>query len=166
MKVALLSDIHDNIWNLQKALNALKDKTEAVIFCGDYCAPFIPPKLAELNVPIYSCLGNNDEDQICQLQTGGPLFTWTPLADEFGTVKLDHKNIAFCHYPKLAELLAKSGEYDAVFHGHTHFSRNEKVGDSILLNPGAICGIQKGVQGVASFAIYDTTTNSAEIITI
>ena len=166
MKIAILSDVHDNIWNLKKALDELKGQVDAVIFCGDYCAPFIPPKIAKLKVHVYSCLGNNDEDQICQLQTGGELFSWTPLADEFGKVELDGKKIAFCHYPKLAELLAKSEAYDAVFHGHTHSSRNEKHGKTLLLNPGAVCGIQNGKEGKASFAIYDTKTNSAVITEI
>ncbi len=66
----------------------------------------------------------------------------------------------------LAELLAKSGEYNAVFHGHTHDSKNETLANSLLLNPGAVCGVQKGKPGIASYAIYDTATNTAEIIKI
>lgn len=137
-----------------------------MIYCGDFCSPFVPPKLASVGVPIYACLGNNDEDQIGLFKKGGKLFEWTFLAQEFGTVVLGKRRIAFCHYPELAEFLAKSGKYDAVFHGHTHVSRNEKHGKSLLLNPGAICGIQKGKSGTPSYAIYDTKTNSAEVIEI
>jgi len=166
MEVAILSDIHDNIWNLGKVLSEINGKVKAMIYCGDFCAPFVPPMLSELNVPTYACLGNNDEDQIGQVQTGGDLFSWTPLFDEYGQVELEGKKIAFCHYPKLAELLAKSGEYDAVFHGHTHFSRNEKYGEAILVNPGAVCGIQNGKPGTASYATYNTSENSAKITEI
>lgn len=166
MQVAVLSDIHDNIWNLEKALNSLKDKVEAIIYCGDFCAPFIPPKLASLKVPVYACLGNNDEDQIGLLRQGGNMFSWTFLAEEYGQIELDRKKIAFCHYPKLGELLAKSTEFDAVFHGHTHNSINEMHGKTLLVNPGAICGIQSGKPGIASYALYDTKTNSAEIVEI
>jgi hypothetical protein len=47
------------------------------------------------------------------------------------------------------------------------------VGKTLLLNPGAVCGITAGVyfgetdkHEPASYAIYDTKTNSAEIIEI
>lgn len=163
MKIAILSDSHDHVENLRKVVNDIKGNIEAAIFCGDFCAPFMPPVLAELNIPIYACPGNNDEDQIGQVLKGGENFQWTPLAAEFGEVELGGKKIAFCHYPKLGELLSKSGEYDAVFYGHTHEQLNVMNGNTLLVNPGAICGIQKGKYGVASYAIYNTDTNSAEI---
>jgi uncharacterized protein len=165
MKIAVLSDSHDHVENLRMVVTEIKGKVEAVIFCGDFCAPFMPAVLKELNLPVYACPGNNDEDQIGQVLRGGDNFHWTPLANEYGEVELDGKKIAFCHYPKLGELLAGTGDYDAVFYGHTHDHRNEKVGNTLLVNPGAVCGIQKGKYGVASYAIYDTSTNTAEIIT-
>ena len=165
MKVAVLSDIHDHIWNLDSVLKELnKIKPKAIIFCGDFCAPFIPPKLADLGIKVYACLGNNDEDHIGMVKNGGDNFVWTHLSQEYGEVILDNRKVAFNHYPKLAELQAKSGEYDAVFHGHTHVSRNKKYGKTILVNPGAVCGIQNGKPGKASYAVYNTKTNSAQII--
>jgi hypothetical protein len=166
MNIAVLSDTHDHIWNLEKVLKQIKGKVKAVIFCGDMCAPFTAGVLAKTNLHTYLCLGNVDEDHIMMAEKGGDKFVWIGLAKEFGQVELGGRKTAFCHYPKLAELLAKSGEYDAVFHGHTHFARNEKYGKTILVNPGAVCGIQKGIPGKASYAIYDTKTNSAEIIEI
>ena len=166
MRVAVLSDIHDNIWNLEKVLDKLKDKTDSLIYCGDFCSPFIPPYLARLKLPIYACLGNNDEDHIGLLKQGGEIFNWTFLAQEFGEVELDKRKIAFCHYPKFAELLAKEGGYNAVFHGHNHIASNQLISKTLLVNPGAVCGIQNGKPGKATFAMYDTKTNLAEIIEI
>lgn len=166
MKIAILSDSHDHVENLRKVVSQIDGKVQGAIFCGDFVAPFMPSILAKLNIPIYACPGNNDEDQIGQVQKGGENFHWTPLANEFGEVELDSKKLAFCHYPKLGELLAKTGDYAAVFHGHTHESKNEVHVKTLLLNPGAICGIQRGKYGIASYAIYDTSTNSAQIITI
>lgn len=166
MQIAVLSDIHDNIWNLEKVLHAINGKVESIICLGDFCAPFITPKIAALNVPIYACLGNNDEDQIGLLKMGGEMFKWTFLAEEYGQIELGSKKLAYCHYPKLGELLAKTGNYDAVFHGHTHNAVIEKNGRTLLVNPGAICGIQKGKPGEASYAIYNTETNTAEILEI
>ena len=166
MKVAVLSDIHDHINLLQKVLDYINGKVDAMIFCGDMVSPFTTKLLASANLDTYACLGNNDEDHIGMVKRGGIKFTWTHLSEEYGQVELDNRKIAFCHYPKLAELLAQSGEFDAVFHGHTHVSKNETKEKSLLLNPGAVCGIsfEKEAYGKASFAIYDTATNTAEII--
>lgn len=167
MKIAVLSDIHDHIWNLQKALQIVKvEKCEAIICCGDFCSPFIPPYLSELNIPVYACFGNNDEDQGMIIEKSENKITYWPLAKEFGATQIDGKKIAFCHYPKLGSLLASTGEYDAVFHGHTHDAYQEKVGETLLVNPGAICGIQKGKPGVASFGIYDMTSGEFSHINV
>lgn len=166
MQIAILSDIHDNIWNLEKVIAYLQGQVEAVICLGDFCSPFIPPYIAQLRVPVYSCLGNNDEDQIALLKKGSELFHWTVLGAEYGRIELDGKKIAFCHYPKLAELLARTDEHDAVFHGHDHTGYSEMHGKTLLANPGAVCGIQKGKPGQASFGIYNTQSNILEIIDI
>ena len=175
MKIAVLSDSHDHIPNLEKALKQIKvKKVEVMFFCGDMCSPFTAGIIGKVNLPVYACFGNNDEDQIAFVQLGGKNFTWVPLFKEFGEVELNSRKIAYCHYPKLGEFLAKSEGYDAVFYGHTHKVRNEKFGKTLLLNSGSVCGIDARYvlkfegekQDIASYAIYDTKTNSAEIIEI
>jgi hypothetical protein len=164
MKIAVLSDIHDHIWNLEKVANTIRGKVDRIIYLGDFCAPFTAGLLAQIGVPVTSTLGNNDEDQIGLSCQGGDLFTWIPLFQEFGCEEIDGRKLAFCHYPKLGELLAKTGDYHAVFFGHTHQQVNDQLGKTLLLNPGSVCGIQQARPGKASYAIYDTTTNQAEII--
>lgn len=161
MKIAVLSDIHDHIWNLEKALGVIEQENcESIIYCGDFCAPFIPPYLIATGMPVYACFGNNDEDQgMIYEKSEGKIKFW-PLADEFGEIEIDSQKIAFCHYPKLGQLLAASNEYQAVFHGHTHKAYQKTIGNTVLANPGAVCGIISGRPGSASFGIYDTATNS------
>jgi putative phosphoesterase len=166
MKIAVLSDIHDHIWNLTKALEKVKEeKCQALIFCGDFCAPFIAPHLVETGLPVYACFGNNDEDQLSIVeQAKSDKFQVWAVGKEFAEIELDGIEIAFCHYPKLGQLLAKTGDYQAVFHGHTHEAYQEKIGNTLLANPGAICGIISGQYGPASFGVYDTHTHSFEHI--
>lgn len=168
MKIAVLSDIHDHIEILEKVIKQIKGETKAVIFCGDMCAPFTAELLGRVNLPIYACLGNNDEDQIGLFRRSGKNYNWVALHQEFGEVGIDKRKIAFCHYQKLAELLAQSGDYNTVFYGHKHITRNETVGKTLLVNPGALCGInpRKIKYEKATYAIYDTKTNSAKIIEI
>lgn len=168
MKIAVLSDIHDHLDNLNKALKEIEGNAKAIIFCGDMCAPFTAAVLAKADLPVYACLGNNDEDQIGLFRKSGKNFTWTGLYQEFGEVELENSKIAFCHHPQLGKLLAKSSEYNAVFHGHTHISRSVILNKTLLLNPGAVCGInpRELKYDKASYAIYDTQTSTAEITEI
>ena len=111
-------------------------------------------------------MGNNDEDHIGLLKKGGENVHWTHLSQEFGEVELGGKKIAFCHYPKLGELLAKTGDYDLVCHGHTHVVRQDTFGDTLLCNPGSVCGIKVGRPTQASYAVYDTDDHAIEIVNI
>lgn len=101
MKVLVLLDIHDHIDKLQKVVEAVLGKVEAVIFCGDLVSPFSAGLLAKLDLPTYACLGNNDEDQVGLVRRSGPKFVWVNLSQEFGQVELAGRKVAFCHYPKL-----------------------------------------------------------------
>ncbi|MEK6959962.1 MAG: metallophosphoesterase family protein, partial [Nanoarchaeota archaeon] len=73
----------------------------------------------------------------------------------------DTAKIFITHYPLLAKPMAKSGEYDAVFYGHDHVKNMDKIKDCIIVNPGEISAHKTGI---ATFAMYDTKTNTAEII--
>lgn len=169
MKIAVLSDIHDHLDKLEKAISTLQEKgCGSVVFCGDMCSPFMTGVLSRTELPTFAVLGNNDEDHIGMVKKGGKNFTWFHLSQEFGTAEFDGRKVAFCHYPKLAQLLAEKGEYDAVFFGHTHEVVNKAVGNTLLLNPGAVCGIDfnSASYSKATFAAYDTATNSAEIVNL
>ncbi len=164
MTVLVLSDIHDDIDRLERILADTKDTAEAIIFCGDLCAPFTAAMLAESGKPVHAVFGNCDEDQAFIIRRSEGAIDWTPIGLEFATIELGGRRIAVNHYPKLGGLLAASGDYDAVFHGHTHEARNETVGKTLLVNPGAVCGIERGKRGTASYALYDTETNTARIV--
>jgi len=166
MKIAVISDSHDNIWNLEKVVKAVRGKVDLMVHCGDVIAPFSVKIIASADIPTHVVLGNNDEDHIGMIKKANEKFTWVHIGQQYGEIQPDDKKIAYCHYPRLAELLAKSGEYDAVFYGHTHKVKNEKIGMTLLLNPGAICGIDEGKPSSATYAIYDTATNTAEIVEI
>ena len=63
MKVAVLSDSHDNIWKLDQAMPYLA-AADAIIHCGDLVAPFIVRQIAEGvgDTPVHIVWGNNDGD--------------------------------------------------------------------------------------------------------
>ena len=62
MRIAIVSDIHDNVWTLQAALTSLHN-ADILICCGDLCSPFIVSLMAEgFSGPIHIVEGNNEGD--------------------------------------------------------------------------------------------------------
>lgn len=167
MKIAVLSDIHDNIWNLEKVLADLKRrKAEAIIFCGDFCAPAVFNILAGTDIPVHAVFGNVDGAAFQLVALALTKFKHVTFygyrGEHFGETELGGRRVAFCHEPKFAQGLACLGEYDAVFYGHTHKTSQEKVGQCLLLNPGEVMG----KSGKCTYAIYDTKVNRAEVVEI
>ncbi|NJO84854.1 MAG: metallophosphoesterase family protein, partial [Blastochloris sp.] len=64
MKLAILSDIHDQVWNLRAALAHISDaQVDTVLCCGDLCSPFVVGILASgFPGPIHAVSGNNEGD--------------------------------------------------------------------------------------------------------
>ena len=62
MRIAILSDIHDNVWKLDAALTAVRE-ADTLLCCGDLCSPFVVHQLGRgFPRPIHIVFGNNDGD--------------------------------------------------------------------------------------------------------
>ncbi len=158
MRIAVLSDIHDHLEHLQKVLTQI-EQAEAVLCCGDFCAPFTLKALAEgFRAPVHAVFGNNDGDVFLMLmiaQQVGNVRFYKPVAN----LELGGKRIAVAHYPEVGEALALSGKFDAVFSGHNHIAHVKTLGATLWGNPGEVMGRF----GKATFGLYDTTGNTFEI---
>ena len=63
MLVGAISDTHDNLPQIEKAVKYLNDqKVGLVLHAGDYVAGFVLPKLKQLNCKLVGVFGNNDGD--------------------------------------------------------------------------------------------------------
>jgi putative phosphoesterase len=139
MKIAICSDIHDNIWKLEAALPGIND-ADALLFCGDFCAPFTLAQLAAgFDGPVHAVFGNNDGDQRLLLQVAQKAGNAT-LHGQFADLTFDGVRIAVNHYPEVAQGLAAGGLYHAVCYGHDHTPHQSQVGKTLLLNPGEMMG--------------------------
>src|SRR6478609_4859472 len=102
MRLAILSDIHDQTGHLAQVLARLRPlEPEAVLLCGD----------------------------ITRVET-------------LLAARLPGLPLAFCLFPALAAQAAATGNYKAVFYGHTHRRKVEAVetesGICLLVNPGDV----------------------------
>ena len=155
MKIAIVSDTHDNLANFNKIINWLnKEKIKIILHCGDICnQETIDEAVKNFKGEIKFVRGNGDYD----------------LHDvpEKMEVELGGKKIFFNHYPNIAKKVAESGKYDIVFYGHTHkpwlnrrsFSEGGEEKICLLVNPGEAAG----QRFKPTFAIYDTENDKLEL---
>lgn len=154
MKIAIMSDSHDSISNLKKAIEiCLKEKVEKIFHCGDLISPFMVPFLGNFNKEIHLILGNNPGD-IYLLTQKILNYPNIKLHGESAFLEVDGYKIAMVHYPKVAYAFARTEEYDFIFCGHTHRYEVKEIGRTLVINPGEILG----KEGKPSFVILDLKT--------
>lgn len=159
MQIAIISDTHDNIVNLSKALDWIKkNNITTIIHCGDVTdeetLKFI---LSNFDGEINLVYGNIDSDFLNAKDF--KLYKNLIIHGEVGELKINNKKIAFCHFPGKAKELALSKDYDMVFYGHTHKPWQEQVDSCMLINPGTL----SGMFSKSTFAVYDSDNNKLEL---
>jgi putative phosphoesterase len=137
MLIGLVSDTHGQMTYTRNAVEILAEHPiEAVLHCGDIGAPRIVDLFAPW--PTHFVLGNVDDDDAdwrVVIEAAGQHFH-----GRFADLSLGGRRIAMIHgddTQRLKETIA-SEKYDLVCHGHTHVPRNEQIGRTLVLNPGAV----------------------------
>jgi putative phosphoesterase len=164
MLIGVLSDIHDNLDNLRKALTIFEEwGVQALIFCGDFCSPIPSRVLAGgFKGDVHCVFGNGDGDRFAMLNAANTQYPNLKLHGEYAELEFEGAKVAVTHYPFYARALARTGDYQAVFSGHTHEARQERIGGCLWVNPGDILGWKNK----PSCAVYDTAANSVDIVGI
>ncbi len=165
MLIGAISDTHDNLPQVEKAVKYFNEqKVSLVLHAGDYVAGFVIPKFRQLNCRLVGVFGNNDGDHELLKKRFGETSNCT-IHDSFAQVEVEGYRIALLHGQEIELLnaIVEGGIFDAVIHGHSHYSRVEKRGKTLAINPGELCGY---LTGKSTLAILDTGKNEAKIIQI
>ncbi len=161
MKIAVLSDSHDHIWNFKKAITAIEGMgIETVIHLGDLVSPFVLEELNGFSGTMHLIFGNNPGDKYLLLKKVESLGGQVIHHGIRGELEISGKRIAFVHDPHYAYALARTGDYDICLFGHTHRWHQEYVEKTLLLNPGEILGKKEP----PSWAMIDLNTMEVERI--
>jgi len=163
MKIAIISDVHNNLVNLKKVLDyCSKEKIEAIICCGDLASKETLDFLNDnFSGTIHFIYGNMDNEYIRKISSAEK-YKKTFIYKNFGEAELDGKKIAFIHFPDEAKELCKTGKYKFVFYGHTHKPWEENIGECKMLNPGNVAG----ELFLPTFAVWETQTDNFQLIRV
>jgi len=162
MRIGIISDTHDNLTQIEKAVQNLNQANVGlVLHAGDYCAPFVLAKLKALNCKLIGVFGNSDGDHELLKKRFSETTNCT-VHDRFASVNIDDYKIALLHgdEPELLFALIDSQSFNAIIHGHSHIQGIEQRGKTLLINPGEVCGY---LTGKSTLAILDTEKNQAQI---
>jgi putative phosphoesterase len=135
--LCILSDTHENLPVIRKAVALIRSfSPNLVIHCGDIISP---PTLEEFKgLPMRFVLGNND-GEVAGLAKKCAELNFGEISDE---LELTYENRRFYVYhgtrENLIDEMAGSQLYDYVLHGHTHKMRDERLGRTRIINPGAL----------------------------
>jgi len=141
VRIAIMSDSHDHIPNLRRAVRYCSGYgVSMIIHCGDLISPFMLEELARFGGAVHLVYGNNVGDQHLISSACGVRFPSITHHGVLGMVEAAGLAIGFTHYPQLARGLASQGRFDVVCCGHNHRYGVEEVGNTLLINPGELLG--------------------------
>jgi uncharacterized protein len=143
MKIGLLSDTHNNLANLQRALEVFRGEGIQTLFhCGDLTEIEVAHALDGFRV--VCVLGNGDylSGAIRQALLAQDPHNYVGLVyrGELGGARIAATH---GHLTGQVDELLRSGSFDYVFKGHSHQHRDERIGGTRLINPGALGGMRR-----------------------
>ncbi len=157
MKIAVISDIHDNLTNLEKCLKWCRENNiEELICCGDVT-----------NSETLEFLSQNFSGKIHLVKGNMEIYNEKEI-EQYGNIKyygrtgrftIGDKTIGLCHEPYLIKKVLEQGSRDIIFYGHTHEPWIEKRDGAVTVNPGTLGAVfQK-----ATFAVWDSESGELEL---
>ncbi|HOO76834.1 MAG TPA: metallophosphoesterase [Prolixibacteraceae bacterium] len=158
MKLGIISDSHENMPKIRKAVNLFnRSGVETVLHAGDIISPITAKEFSALACRFVGVFGNNDGDR---------LFLRKRFRN-IGTIhvgkfegKLGGKRLLLIHEPDMLDALAASGAYDIIVYGHTHQAEISLRGSTLVINPGEAGG---WITGKSTVALLDTASMKARL---
>ncbi|MEM2964080.1 MAG: metallophosphoesterase [Candidatus Bathyarchaeia archaeon] len=144
LRVAVMADTHDNVPLIKRAVKKInKLDVKLAIHCGDFSAPFAVDPYRALEAPMISVYGNNDAEK--ELIRGRLNNMGKEVKGRFAFLDVEGVKVAVTHGDEadLLTMLEGSG-VNLILHGHTHRFEVKHVEDTVVLNPGEVCGYLTG----------------------
>ncbi len=158
--IGIMGDSHDHVDAMKKAVEFFNSKkVDLVVLTGDLISPFMVEHLKEIEADVVGVFGNNEGDKLTLNKNLREMDT--ELVDflemEFGGSQIA---IYHGHDPSILDSIVKSCKYDIVLTGHTHTPEVTVDENTLVVNPGELCGYLSGIKTVA---LLDIDTLDAQI---
>ncbi len=131
LRILVISDTHDH---LPPRLEQLATGADEIWHLGDVCAPSLLEQIRAVGPPLTIVRGNCDSED-----------DWPLEVDR----TINGTRFRLVHIPPTR---APEG-VDVLLHGHTHVPRQERIGQTLFLNPGCVTRPNRGAP--ASVAYLD-----------
>lgn len=157
--IGILSDSHDNLPMLERAVRLFNDAgCDLIIHAGDFVAPFTARALASLRAPLKSVFGN------CDGEKEGLRTALASIGEiREAPFRFVHKGLRFLlvHSNSGLDNFLAAAPCDIAVCGHTHKAEVVRRGKTLLINPGESGG---WVHGKSTACLLDPSGLNADII--
>ncbi|NNF43941.1 MAG: YfcE family phosphodiesterase [Phycisphaerales bacterium] len=159
MRIGILSDSHGRAAVTRAAVLALREAgADMLIHLGDIETDAVIDEL--VGMPAHIVFGNCDFDADALGRYARNV--GVTVDDPVGDLEIDGRRVVFTHghRPRVLEkALAEGAEY--ILHGHSHHPRDERIGASRVINPGALF---RAVRYTA--CVLEPATDAVELLEI
>ena len=159
MRIGLLSDSHGRADRTAAAIELLAGRgAESFIHLGDIGDGDVIAAMAGHDVHVVFGNCDWDEDELQRACTLHAVHVHHPI----GRIDVDGRTVAFTHghRPELMDVALADG-VDWLLHGHTHMIRDELIGRTRIINPGALQREDRYTVG-----LLDTSSDSLEVLEV
>jgi uncharacterized protein len=163
MRVGIVTDSHGDYRRLKEAMRILMARsTDAIVHCGDIGGGGCIELLGQSSVPVHLVAGNTDADVESIAQQAA--IAGIHFSPNIAIVPLEGgRQLAATHGhdPQIMVQLIGSQQFDYVAHGHTHRTRDQRVGKTRIINSGALHRTSQ-----PTLAVLDTTTDELSLLPV
>ncbi|RLM72457.1 metallophosphoesterase [Halorubrum sp. Atlit-26R] len=169
MLIGIVSDTHDDLAAVEAAVSLFeREGVDVVVHCGDFVAPFsVTPFDGDFD--FHAVRGNNDgEWAVASTVEAFGAYHGEAAALSFdGASGTDGVDVAVTHGTSdlVVDALVDCGDYDYVFHGHTHAHGVEERDGTVRVNPGGLPIPVEGADDTFRVATLDTAESGADAVT-
>jgi len=167
-RIGLLSDSHGRAGTTGRAVRLLlKHEVDLIVHLGDVGNVDVIDALVEqideggdLEPPVHAVFGNCDWDAAAMARYADS--RGISVDHPVGRLTLDGRTVVFQHGHQDAAMQQALAEgVDYLCHGHSHRTRNEKVGTTRVVNPGALFRAAQ-----YTVAVLDVAKDAVEFYTV
>jgi putative phosphoesterase len=174
MLIGIVSDTHDDLAAVEAAVSLFeREGVDAVVHCGDFVAPFSATPF-DAGFAFHAVRGNNDGEwavestveEFGEYHGEAAALSFDGAADD-AEGGGDAVDVAVTHGTSdlVVDALVDCGDYDYVFHGHTHAHGVEARGGTVRVNPGGLPIPVEGADDAFRVATLETADSGADAVT-